>query len=94
MIVINRHGRAITRVDASHRRVLAFDDEDHPVAALTLERVRSDARVRRCGWFEVRNTFIVRERRGPRRKGTLQPSKLSLRPRSRVSRMRLIESSA
>jgi hypothetical protein len=33
MIVINRHGRAIARVDASHRCVLAFDDEDHPVGA-------------------------------------------------------------
>ena len=38
----------------------AFDDEDHPLAALALERVRTDeARLPRLWWFEVRNTLIV-----------------------------------
>jgi hypothetical protein len=33
----------------------AFDDEDHPVAALALERVGTDeARVPSLWWFEVR----------------------------------------
>ena len=45
--------------------MLGFDDEDHPVAALALERVRTDeARVPSLWWFEVRNTLIVSERRG------------------------------
>jgi predicted nucleic acid-binding protein len=44
---------------------LPFEDEDHPVAALALERVRTDeARVPSLSWFEVRNTLIVNERRG------------------------------
>jgi predicted nucleic acid-binding protein len=43
----------------------AFEDEDHPVAALALERMRSDqALVPSLWWFEVRNTLIVNERRG------------------------------
>jgi predicted nucleic acid-binding protein len=43
----------------------AFDDEDHPVAALTLERVRTDeARVPSLWWFEVLHTLILSERRG------------------------------
>jgi hypothetical protein len=38
----------------------AFDDEDHPLAELALERVRTDeARVPRLWWFEVRSTLIV-----------------------------------
>jgi hypothetical protein len=45
--------------------VLGFDDEDHPLAELALERVRADeARVPRLWWFEVRNTLIASERRG------------------------------
>ena len=44
----------------------AFDDQDHPTAELALERVRTDkARVPSFWWFEVRNTLIVSERRGP-----------------------------
>jgi hypothetical protein len=38
----------------------AFDDEDHPLAELALERVRTDeARLPRLWWCEVRNTLIV-----------------------------------
>src|SRR5271166_5954780 len=52
-------------LDASIAACWAFDDEDHPVAALALERVRTDeARVPSLWWFEVRNTLIVSERRG------------------------------
>jgi predicted nucleic acid-binding protein len=52
-------------LDASIAACWAFDDEDHPVAALALERVRTDeARVPSLWWFEVRNTLIVNERRG------------------------------
>ncbi len=52
-------------LDASVAACWAFDDEDHPVAALALERVRTDeARVPSLWWFEVRNTLIVNERRG------------------------------
>ena len=47
-------------LDASIAACWAFDDEDHPLAALALERVRTDeARVPRLWWFEVRNTLIV-----------------------------------
>jgi predicted nucleic acid-binding protein len=52
-------------LDASIAACWAFDDEDHPVAALALERIRTDeARVPSLWWFEVRNTLIVSERRG------------------------------
>ena len=52
-------------LDASVAACWAFEDEDHPVAALALERVRADeARVPSLWWFEVRNTLIVNERRG------------------------------
>ncbi len=52
-------------LDASVTACWAFDDEDHPVAALALERIRSDeARVPSLWWFEIRNTLIVNERRG------------------------------
>jgi predicted nucleic acid-binding protein len=51
-------------LDASIAACWAFDDEDHPVAALALERIRTDeARVPSLWWFEVRNTLIVNERR-------------------------------
>jgi hypothetical protein len=52
-------------LDASIAEYWAFDDEDHPVAPLALERIRTDeARVRRLWWFEVRNAITVSERRG------------------------------
>lgn len=52
-------------LDASIAACWAFDDEDHPVAALALERIRADEAVAPClWWFEVRNTLIVNERRG------------------------------
>ena len=52
-------------LDASIAACWAFADEDHPVAALTLDRIRTDeARVPSLWWFEVRNTLIVNERRG------------------------------
>ena len=51
-------------IDASIAACWAFDDEDHPVAALALERIRGDeALVPSLWWFEVRNTLIVNERR-------------------------------
>jgi predicted nucleic acid-binding protein len=52
-------------LDASIAGCWAFDDEDHPWAALALERVREDeALVSGIWWFEVRNILIVNERRG------------------------------
>src|SRR4029077_18463961 len=52
-------------LDASIAACWAFEDEDHPVAALALERIRTDeARAPGLWWFEVRNTLIVNERRG------------------------------
>src|ERR1700674_3772271 len=52
-------------LDASIAACWAFDDEDHPVAVLALERVRTDeARVPSLWWFEVRNTLVVSKRRG------------------------------
>jgi predicted nucleic acid-binding protein len=52
-------------LDASVAACWAFDDEDHPVAALALGRIRTDeARVPGLWWFEVRDTLIVSERRG------------------------------
>jgi predicted nucleic acid-binding protein len=52
-------------LDASIAACWAFDDEDHSVAALALERVHTDAAlVPSLWWFEARNTFIVSERRG------------------------------
>ena len=52
-------------IDASITACWAFDDEDHPVAVLALERIRTDeARVPSLWWFEIRNTLIVNERRG------------------------------
>ncbi len=52
-------------LDASIAACWAFDDEDHPVAALALERIRADEAVApSLWWFEVRNTLIVNERRG------------------------------
>jgi predicted nucleic acid-binding protein len=52
-------------LDASVAACWAFEDEDHPVAALAFDRIRADeARVPSLWWFEVRNTLIVNERRG------------------------------
>ncbi len=51
-------------LDASIAACWAFDDEEHPVAALALERIRTDEAVAPAlWWFEVRNTLIVSERR-------------------------------
>ena len=51
-------------LDASVAACWAFDDEDHPIAALALERIRHDeARVPSLWWFEIRNTLVVNERR-------------------------------
>jgi predicted nucleic acid-binding protein len=52
-------------LDASIAACWAFDDEDHPGAALALERLRGDeACVPTLWWFEVRNVLVVNERRG------------------------------
>ena len=52
-------------LDASIAACWAFEDEDHPVAAVALERIRTDeARAPSLWWFEVRNTLLVNERRG------------------------------
>lgn len=60
-------------LDASIAACWAFDDEDHPIAALALDRIRTDqARVPSLWWFEVRNTLIVNERRDAPRKRPAQ----------------------
>lgn len=52
-------------LDASIAACWAFDDKDHPVAALALDRIRTDEAIAPgFWWFEVRNTLIVSERRG------------------------------
>jgi hypothetical protein len=52
-------------LDASIAACWAFEDEDHPRAALALERILTDeARVPGLWWFEVRNVLLVNERRG------------------------------
>lgn len=52
-------------LDASIAACWAFDDEDHPVATLALDRIRTDEAVApSLWWFEVRNTLIISERRG------------------------------
>jgi predicted nucleic acid-binding protein len=51
-------------IDASVAACWAFDDEDHPLAAAALERIRADtARAPALLWFELRNILIVGERR-------------------------------
>jgi len=51
-------------LDASIVAFWAFVDEDHPVANMALELIRTDeARVPALWWFEVRNILIVNERR-------------------------------
>jgi len=52
-------------LDASVAVCRLFDDEDHPHARHSLDRIRGDeARVPSLWWFEVRNTLLVNERRG------------------------------
>ena len=51
-------------LDASVAACWVFDDEDHPIAALALERIRADeARVPSLWWFEIRNVLIMNEGR-------------------------------
>jgi predicted nucleic acid-binding protein len=51
-------------LDASVAACWAFADEDHPIATLTLERLRTEeANAPSLWWFELRNTLIVSERR-------------------------------
>jgi predicted nucleic acid-binding protein len=51
-------------LDASIVALWAFGDEDHPVADLALELIRTEeARVPALWWFEVRNILVVNERR-------------------------------
>lgn len=52
-------------LDASVAATWAFEDENHPDAALALARVQLDAaRVPSLWWFELRNALLVNERRG------------------------------
>jgi predicted nucleic acid-binding protein len=51
-------------LDASVAVAWAFEQEDHPTAAVALDRIRGDyARVPALWWYEVRNALIVNERR-------------------------------
>jgi predicted nucleic acid-binding protein len=51
-------------LDASIVACWAFADEDHPIADLASERIRTDeARVPALWWFEIRNILVVNERR-------------------------------
>ena len=52
-------------LDASVAVTWAFEDENHPDAALALARLQSDAAlVPTLWWFELRNALLVNERRG------------------------------
>jgi predicted nucleic acid-binding protein len=52
-------------LDASVATCWAFADQDHAVARLALERIRTDeALVPSLWWFEIRNALIISERRG------------------------------
>lgn len=52
-------------LDASVASVWAFADEEHPIAAMAFEWLRTDTAIAPAlWWFEVRNTLIVNERRG------------------------------
>lgn len=52
-------------LDASVSACWAFDDEDHPTAALALERLRTEeAHAPSLWWYEMRNIVVVNERRG------------------------------
>jgi predicted nucleic acid-binding protein len=51
-------------LDASITACWAFQDEDHPDAALALDQMRTQEAVVPClWWFEVRNILVVNERR-------------------------------
>jgi predicted nucleic acid-binding protein len=51
-------------LDASIAACWAFQDEEHPDAALALRRMRTEEAVVPClWWFEMRNTLVVSERR-------------------------------
>ena len=51
-------------LDASITACWAFQDEDHPDAALAFRQMRSEEAVLPClWWFEVRNILVVNERR-------------------------------
>lgn len=52
-------------LDASVAVCWAFEDEDHPTAALALRRIRIDeAVVPALWWLELRNALLSNERRG------------------------------
>ncbi|HEX3660237.1 MAG TPA: type II toxin-antitoxin system VapC family toxin [Acidobacteriaceae bacterium] len=52
-------------VDASVAAVWGLSDEEHPNADSARQRLESDpAIVPAIWWFELRNTFLVNERRG------------------------------
>jgi predicted nucleic acid-binding protein len=52
-------------LDASIAASWALLDEDNPVAAVALERIRTESTVApMLFWFEVRNIRVVSERRG------------------------------
>ena len=52
-------------VDASVAASWLLPDEGHPVAAMAYDRLTNDtALVPSLWWFEMRNLFIVNERRG------------------------------
>ncbi|MGA8529078.1 MAG: type II toxin-antitoxin system VapC family toxin [Acidobacteriaceae bacterium] len=52
-------------VDASVAAVWGLSDENHPSADAARQRLESDpAIVPAIWWFELRNTFLVNERRG------------------------------
>jgi predicted nucleic acid-binding protein len=51
-------------LDASVTACWAFQDEDHPGAALAFHQMRAQEAVVPClWWFEVRNILVVNERR-------------------------------
>jgi predicted nucleic acid-binding protein len=52
-------------LDASVTMAWAFDDEDHPLAALVLRRMLGeDAVAPWIWWFEVRNALAISEKKG------------------------------
>lgn len=51
-------------IDASIAISWALDDEEHPTAVRSLDRIRNDeARVPGLWWYEVRNSLVTNERR-------------------------------
>ena len=51
-------------IDASIAIAWALDDEEHPTAVRSLDRIRNDeARVPGLWWYEVRNSLVTNERR-------------------------------